>query len=151
MELQLLSQCGSTYKWPEQIRPGDTLERYWNVQQAEQIRPGDKLKRYWNVKQAEQIRPGDTLKRYWNVKQAEQIRPGDTLEHYWNVNPYSPDVAHHIINQLSKSLLRTRSALVCEADESGLWGTFGPNSPSTQQICMHSLLMFARGIQLFKS
>ena len=34
------------------------------------------------------------------------------------VNPYDPDVAHHIINQLSKLLLRTHSALECEANES---------------------------------
>ena len=40
------------------------------------------------------------------------------------VNPYSPDVAHHTINQLSKVLLRTHSAMACEADESVQWRTF---------------------------
>ena len=40
------------------------------------------------------------------------------------VNPYNPDVAHHIINQLNKLLLRTHSALECEANESVHWRTF---------------------------
>ena len=40
------------------------------------------------------------------------------------LNPYSPDVAHHINNQLSKLLLRTHSAMECEADESVHWRTF---------------------------
>ena len=37
-----------------------------------------------------------------------------------NANPYNPDVAHHIINQLSKLLLRTLLALGCGANESVL-------------------------------
>ena len=40
------------------------------------------------------------------------------------LNPYNPDVAHHIINQPSNLLLRTHSALECEANESVHWRTF---------------------------
>ena len=54
-------------------------------------------------------------------------------------NPYYPDVAHHIINKLSKLLLRTHSALECEANESVHWRTFWPISPYTQQIYIQSL------------
>ena len=48
----------------------------------------------------------------------------------------------HIIsfnNQLSKLRLRPHSALVCETDESVHWRIFWPNSPSPQQIYIHSL------------
>ena len=41
-----------------------------------------------------------------------------------STNPYSPDVAHHIINQLSKLLLRIHLALECEAIKSFPWRTF---------------------------
>ena len=54
------------------------------------------------------------------------------------INPYNPDVAHHIIKQFSKSLLRTHPMLECEANDAVPWRTFGPNSPSTQQTYIHA-------------
>ena len=44
--------------------------------------------------------------------------------HAERLNPYSPDVAHHIINQPSKLLLRIHSALECEAIKSVHWRIF---------------------------
>ena len=40
------------------------------------------------------------------------------------LNSYNPNIAHHIINQLSQLLLRTHSTLECEAVKRVHWRTF---------------------------
>ena len=43
-----------------------------------------------------------------------------------------------LLTSLANYFLRTQPALECEANESVHWRKFGPNSPSSQQIYIHS-------------